>query len=66
MNRASDREKTLESLLESLIKMLGRSNQRVDDLSKRVIQLEYLIRETIIQNGHPKEPSPSRRFTIMN
>lgn len=66
MNRASDREKTLESLLESLIKMLGRSNQRVDDLSKRVIQLEYLIRETVMQNGHPQEPSPSRRFTIMN
>ncbi|MBT2690562.1 hypothetical protein J7I93_20610 [Bacillus sp. ISL-47] len=66
MNRVSDREQTLESLLESLIKMLGRSNQRVDDLSKRVIQLEYLLRETVMQNGHSQEPPPSRRLTIMN
>ncbi|WP_264804220.1 hypothetical protein [Cytobacillus sp. NCCP-133] len=62
----SDREKTLESLLESLIKMLGRSNQRVDDLSKRVIQLEFFIRENVMANGYPQEPSAQRRFTAIN
>lgn len=66
MNRISDREKTLETLLESLIKMLGRSNQRVDDLSKRVIQLEFFIRENVMTNGYPQEPSTQRRFTLMN
>lgn len=66
MSRALDREKTLETLLESMIKMLGRSNQRVDDLSKRVIQLEHFIRETAMHDGHTKAEFPPRSFTIMN
>ncbi|UII57998.1 hypothetical protein LS684_19065 [Cytobacillus spongiae] len=34
---------SFELLLESLIKMLGKSNQKMDDLSKRVCQLEFLL-----------------------
>lgn len=49
MKEVSEREKALEYMLESLIKMLGKSNQRVDDLNKRVLQLEFFIRETAMQ-----------------
>ncbi|MCS0670509.1 hypothetical protein [Cytobacillus firmus] len=59
----SEREKALEYMLESLIKMLGKSNQRVDDLNKRVLQLESFIRETVMQNGSREK---SGRLTIMN
>lgn len=36
---------TMEQLLESLIKMVGKANQKVDSLQKRVSQLEWFIRE---------------------
>lgn len=36
----------LEMLLGSLIKMLGKSNERVDNLEKRIQQMEWVIRET--------------------
>ncbi|MCM3567303.1 hypothetical protein [Neobacillus mesonae] len=39
----------LEQLLESLIKMVGKSNKNVDSLQKRVSQLEWLIREQQIE-----------------
>lgn len=55
MNEVSEREKALEYMLESLIKMLGKSNHRVDDLNKRVLQLESLIRETVMQNSHTQK-----------
>jgi hypothetical protein len=55
LNEVSEREKALEYMLESLIKMLGKSNQRVDDLNKRVLQLESFIRETVLQNSHTQE-----------
>ncbi|MEK3857335.1 hypothetical protein [Cytobacillus sp. FSL H8-0458] len=66
MNEGSEREKALEYMLESLIKMLGKSNQRVDDLNKRVLQLESLIRETVMQNSHTQERQTPKRFSIMN
>lgn len=63
MKEVSEREKALEYMLESLIKMLGKSNQRVDDLNIRVLQLESFIRETAMQN-RPREKSG--RLTFMN
>jgi DNA anti-recombination protein RmuC len=36
----------IESLLGSLIKMVGRTNERVDNLDKRINQMEWAIRET--------------------
>ncbi|WP_226618815.1 hypothetical protein [Cytobacillus firmus] len=62
----SEREKALEYMLESLIKMLGKSNHRVDDLNKRVLQLESLIRETVMQNSHTQKLQTAKRFSIMN
>ncbi|URM34898.1 hypothetical protein LLY41_02300 [Cytobacillus firmus] len=62
----SEREKAMEYMLESLIKMLGKSNHRVDDLNKRVLQLESLIRETVMQNSHTQELQTAKRFSIMN
>lgn len=41
--------KNLEQLLESLIIMVGKSNQKVDSLQKRVSQLEWLIRENHLE-----------------
>jgi hypothetical protein len=66
LNEVSEREKALEYMLESLIKMLGKSNQRVDDLNKRVLQLESFIRETVLQNSHTQERQSPKRFSIMN
>ncbi|MCS0654945.1 MULTISPECIES: hypothetical protein [Bacillaceae] len=62
----SDREKAMEYMLESLIKMLGKSNHKVDDLNKRVLQLESLIRETVMQNSHTQKLQTAKRFSIMN
>ncbi|XJZ27111.1 hypothetical protein ACF5W4_17625 [Bacillota bacterium Lsc_1132] len=36
---------SLEQLLESLIKMVGKSNQSIDHLQQRVSQLEWLLME---------------------
>jgi len=36
---------SLEQLLESLIKMVGKGNQKVDSLQKRVSQLEWILKE---------------------
>ncbi|MCM3707311.1 MULTISPECIES: hypothetical protein [Cytobacillus] len=62
----SEREKAMEFMLESLIKMLGKSNHRVDDLNKRVLQLESLLRETVMQNSHAQKRQTPKRLTIMN
>lgn len=66
MNDVSEREKALEYMLESLIKMLGKSNHKVDDLNKRVLQLESFIRETVMQNSQPQKHQAPKRFSIMN
>lgn len=50
----------LEQLLESLIKMVGKSNQSVDSLQKRVSQLEWLMKE---QQFGLREPDPIRIYT---
>jgi mitochondrial fission protein ELM1 len=42
---SSEAARNLEQLLETLIKMVGKSNQKIDSLEKRVSQLEWLIRE---------------------
>ncbi|WP_342433522.1 hypothetical protein [Neobacillus sp. FSL H8-0543] len=36
---------SLEQLLEALIKMVGKTNQNMDGLQKRVSQLEWIIKE---------------------
>jgi hypothetical protein len=36
---------SLEQLLEALIKMVGKMNQNMDSLQKRVSQLEWIIKE---------------------
>lgn len=36
---------SLEQLLESLIKMVGKTNQSVDQLKQRVSQLEWMLTE---------------------
>jgi hypothetical protein len=41
-----DPSNRLESLLGSLIKMLGKTNERVDNLDQRIQQMEWAIRET--------------------
>ncbi|MEH7439338.1 hypothetical protein V7182_17840 [Neobacillus drentensis] len=45
MEYSSEAARNLEQLLETLIKMVGKSNQKIDSLEKRVSQLEWLIRE---------------------
>jgi peptidoglycan hydrolase CwlO-like protein len=37
--------RNLEQLLESLIKMVGKANQKIDSLQTRVGQLEWLMKE---------------------
>ena len=36
---------SLEQLLEALIKMVGKTNQNMDGLQKRISQLEWIIKE---------------------
>ena len=62
--------KSLELLLESLIKMVGKANQKVDHLQKRVIQLEWMLKEEQLLNKkkppknlliiHPKAKSTTQ------
>ncbi|WP_313803375.1 hypothetical protein [Cytobacillus sp.] len=48
-------DKEIECLVEALFKMLGKSNERVNDLNKRVIQLEEIVRESVLQD-YKSEP----------
>lgn len=50
----------LEQLLETLIKMVGKANQKVDSLQLRVSQLEWLIKE---QQQEKRERSPIRIYS---
>lgn len=43
MNDLIDKEKSMETLLERLIIMVGKSNERVEHLHKRVLQLEFAL-----------------------
>ncbi|MEH7389827.1 hypothetical protein [Bacillus sp. JJ1474] len=48
-----NKEMELESLVEALIRMLGKSNERVNDLTNRVNQLEVILRESLLPVYHP-------------
>lgn len=45
LEQALEQNKKLEMLVESLIAMLGRSNQRLDDLTVRMGQIEQFMLE---------------------
>ncbi|KAB2336545.1 hypothetical protein F7731_09215 [Cytobacillus depressus] len=47
------KEKELENLIETLIRMLGKSNEKVSDLTNRVNQLEVILRESLMPMYHP-------------
>lgn len=64
MNKHSGNEKGLEGLVEALIKMLGKSNEQVNDLNKRVGQLEMLIREAVIRDYTLMEQHSKRKMKI--
>jgi hypothetical protein len=51
-----------EQLIESLIKMVGRANQKVDSLQKRISQLEMLYME---QEPELKERGPIRIYSTL-
>jgi hypothetical protein len=57
---------SLEKLLVSLIKMVGKSNEKVDELTKRVRQLEMVFKEQQINRvysfiAEPPRPNSSRK-----
>jgi hypothetical protein len=57
---------SLEKLLVSLIKMVGKSNEKIDELSKRVRQLEMASKEQQINRvysfiAEPPRPNSSRK-----
>lgn len=45
MNSTIDKEKSIEILLERLIIMVGKSNERVEHLHRRIQQLEYSLQK---------------------
>jgi hypothetical protein len=53
MKTSMEREKELESLIEALIRMLGKSNERLNNLEKRVNQLEWIVREMVMYECKP-------------
>ncbi|MFD0826514.1 hypothetical protein ACT8ZR_12705 [Neobacillus sp. M.A.Huq-85] len=57
---------SLEQLMESLIKMVGKANQKVDSLQRRVIQLETFIKEEKERGTiriYPEQPQESASST---
>lgn len=52
MNRTLEKETEVEILIGTLIKILGKSNEQVSDLEKRVHQLETIIRELAMLDYH--------------
>ena len=52
---------SLELLLESLIKMVGKANQKVDHLQKRVHQLEWMLKEQQLLH---QDKAPKSRVII--
>lgn len=48
-----DHNHNLEQLLESLIKMVGKGNQKIDSLQRRVCQLECIIKEQEVWERGP-------------
>ncbi len=63
-SKPTSKEQELESLIEMLIKILGKSNERVNDLNKRVSQLEMLIREAVLRDYQLIELQPQRNMKI--
>ncbi|NRD77145.1 hypothetical protein HPT25_06500 [Bacillus sp. BRMEA1] len=47
MESSEENNQGLEQMLESLIKMVGKTNQKMDNLQTRVTQLEWLIKEQL-------------------
>lgn len=52
----NSREKSMEQLTEHLIKMLGKSNEKIIELSKRVSQLELIVLQSVQLNAPKKRP----------
>ncbi|MEW8969234.1 MAG: hypothetical protein AB2411_01345 [Mesobacillus sp.] len=57
---------SIEKLLVSLIKMVGKSNEKVDELTKRVRQLEIASKEQQINRvysfiAEPPRPNSTRK-----
>ena len=61
MNRSPNELDGLEKLIESLIKMVGRTNGKVDGLMKRVHQLEIAAKEQEINRVYTFMAEPSKR-----
>ncbi|MBT2661555.1 hypothetical protein [Bacillus sp. ISL-45] len=57
---------SIEKLLVSLIKMVGKNNEKIDELTKRVCQLETASKEIQINRvysfiAEPPRPNTSRK-----
>lgn len=71
MDNNKDIARSLEALLENLIRMVAKSNQHVDSLHKRVDQIEWMMRELKTKECSPPPSqksstrhSPSNTFSI--
>lgn len=56
MNETLSREKSLEILIERLIMMVGKSNERAEHLHRRVLQLERILLEESPKEFREKKP----------
>ncbi|MCM3668731.1 hypothetical protein M3181_06920 [Mesobacillus maritimus] len=61
MNRSPDEMEGLEKLLESLILMVGRTNEKIDGLQKRVHQLERAAKEQQERRVYRFVAEPNRK-----
>lgn len=55
MSETISREKSLEILLERLIMMVGKSNERAESLHRRVLQLERILLEQAAEINEEKK-----------
>ena len=58
MTATRNNDQSLEHLLESLIRMQGKLNEKVDHLHSRINQLEYALQ----QSPQQEQPTPNAFF----
>lgn len=63
MNNSFEMMSRLEKLLETLIKMTGKTNERVDDVNKRLTQMEFIVRK--LTRLDKSTSAPQRLFSYI-
>lgn len=61
MPESLDRTARVEEMIETLIKMLGRSNRKMDELSRQVRQIE----QCLLESAPTDSPYPQESYSYL-